>query len=177
MDAIFRRFLESAYSEAMELAEASDVLTLVPIPPQPPSTYLCEFRVQHLRRAGSGIVKKCDGTVVCALHFHEDFLRTTDPRLSLEVASLISPGDFVHPNVSEGTICLGYRFAPGTRIALLLRGLYEIVSYSNYTLDEHNSLNAEACRLLRAQPRLTETLTPEPLLRRRRKVRIEVKER
>ena len=54
MDAIFNRFLENAFTEAMELSQKSAVLRVRPLPPHPPSSYLCEYHVHHLRRTHSG---------------------------------------------------------------------------------------------------------------------------
>lgn len=173
MDRVQLRFLESAAKEARGLSAVSEVLTVTPLPPLPPAIYLCEFRVPHLRRADSGRVDVCDGIVVCGIHFPDNYVRSVDPSLPMRVAALIRPRNFVHPNVSRGSICLGYRFAPGTRMRLLLHELYEIVSYQNYTLDESNAMNAEACRLLRAHPELLERLEPPPLVPRRRRARVE----
>ncbi len=176
MDAIFNRFLENAFTEAMELSQKSAVLRVRPLPPHPPSSYLCEYHVHHLRRTHSGVVEVVKEPVILGVHFPEDYLRSTDPQLYLKVASLLSPLSFVHPNVWGGSVCLGSRFAPGTGIGVLLRELYEIVCYRNLNLVESNAMNAEACRLLRAHPHLLEALRPEPFLHRRRPIRVTVEE-
>ncbi len=175
MDKILHRFLESNQTAAAELSAASDVLTVVPLPPSPAATYLAEFRVPHLRRTDSGRVEVSDGPVVARLQFPNDYLRSADPHLPMKVVSILSPRSFVHPNVAFGSVCLGYHFAPGTRLELLLRELYEILSYRNYTLDESNAMDAEACRLLCAHPSLLDELDPKPLVPRRHRVRVEVR--
>lgn len=167
---VFKRFLESNQKAALALSAVSEVLNVVPMPPFPAMTYLAEFRVRHLRRMDSGRVEVADGPVVAKLQFPADYLCSTDPQLPMKVVSILSPPNFVHPNVAFGSVCLGYRFAPGTRLELLLRELYEIVSYQNYTLDESNAMDAEACRLLRAHPELLDELQPKPLVPRRRRV-------
>ena len=172
-DRVLKRFLESNQKAALDLSAVSEVLTVVPLPPFPAATYLAEFRVPHLRRMDSGRVEVADGPVVEKIHFPADFLRSADPHLPMKVVSILSPRTFVHPNVAFGSVCLGYLFAPGTRLELLLRELYEIVSYRNYTLDESNAMDAEACRLLRAHPELLDKLQPKPLVPRRRRVRVE----
>ena len=175
MDRVRLRFLEGAASEARQLSEASEVLTITPFPPYPAATYVCEFRVPHLCRTDSGRVEVSEGPVICGIHFPEDYLRSVDPKLPLKVASLLRPKNFIHPNVGMGSICLGYRFAPGTRMRLLLHELHEIVSYQNYSLDETNAMDAEACRLLRAHPKLLEALEPRPLLPQRHRARTEIR--
>jgi len=174
MDVIFHRFLENMLAEAKEVAQSSDVVRLRPMPADPPVTYLCEFRVPHLWRRPSGLVELSHQPVLGTIHFPEDYLRSTDSHLYMKVASVLTP-NFVHPNVYGSVVCLGSAFAPGTRLSWLLREFYEIVSYSNYSLDERNSLNPEACRLLRAHGHLLESLKPEPFLRRKRNLQIAVR--
>jgi hypothetical protein len=176
MDAIYLHFLENTFAEAQALVSKSDVLHLTALPPHPPASYLAEFRVDYLMRKPSGTVARAHGSVLTALHFPEDYLRSTDPRLSMKVASLLGPPWFVHPNVRSGVICLGAAFAPGTGIGLLLREIYEIVSYSCYTLVETNSLDPEACRLLRANPEILASFHPAPFIRRDQKLQIRVSE-
>lgn len=174
MDAIFLRFLEASYEEATKLAAESDVLRLVPMPPHPPSAYVCDFLVPHLRRTDAGTVEISRDPVLAGIRFPEDYLRSADPHLSLKVASLLDPPSLVHPNVKGGIVCLGSAFGPGTRISLLLGELYDIFSYRNYSLVEAGSLNPEACRLLRAHPQLLDELRPEPLRRRQKELKIQV---
>jgi hypothetical protein len=176
MDPVYLKFLENTYDEARRLAEKSDVLKLSPIPPFPPGAYLCEFHVAHLRLLSDGTVRIEQGPVTAGVIFPEDYLRSTDPRLYLRVASALTPFDLLHPNVRGGVVCLGAAFAPGTSLTALLWELYEIVSYQNVTLDERNAMNPTACRLLRQQPELLSGLRPEPFLRRRHGMQVSVKQ-
>lgn len=175
MDQVYLKCLENSYAEAMRLAERSDVLKLTPIPPFPPGGYLCEFQTPHLRLLPDGVVRVERGLVTAGVVFPEDYLRSTDPRLYLRVASVLTPFDLLHPNVRGGVVCLGAAFAPGTALTALLWELYEIVSYQNFTLDERNALNPTACRLLRQHPELLSGLKPEPFLRRRHGMQVSVK--
>ena len=175
MDKILKRFLECNEAEAKELASKSQVLEIAALPPSPSSTYVCEFRVPHLERTPEGHVTLVDGPVLVKIHFPEDYLRSADPRLGMRVVRLLGPREFIHPNVREGVVCLGYRFAPGTRIVLLINEIWEIVSYQNFNVDENDALNPEACRLLRAHPDLLAELEPKPLVRRPGRVRVEVR--
>ncbi len=175
MDRVLYAFLENSHTEATALAEQSDILQLTPLPPLPPSVYLCEFAVPYLHRLPSGLVEIAPGPVQMVINFPEDYLRSTDPRLYLRVASLLTP-DVTHPNLWGTAVCLGSEFAPGTPITVLLWELYDIVSYQNVTLDERNALNPEACRLLREHEGLLAQLTPKPFLRRAHKLQITVRE-
>lgn len=161
-DVIFQRFLGNAVAEAEELASRSDVLRVL-TDPRAPATFFCEFAVPYLQRLPGGVVAVHPGPVHAAVHFPADYLRSTDPHLYLHVAAVATP-NIVHPNVRGSGICLGSAFRAGTRLAIILRELYEIFTYSNYSLV--NSLNPEACRLLRAHSHLLESLAPRPLLRR-----------
>jgi hypothetical protein len=173
VDPVLAAFLENTFAEVMALAETSDVLRIIPVPPRPHSSYVCEFLVPYLRRLPSGVVEVAPGPVLAGLHFPEDYLRSADPRLPLKVASVLT-ADFTHPNVWGAAVCLGSAFAPGTSITALLWELYDILTYRNITLDERNAVNPEACRLLREHTHLLARLTARPLVRKKRTIRIRI---
>jgi hypothetical protein len=172
MDRIFLAFLENTAADAAELQQKSDLLTLRPVPPLPPSRYACRFRVPYLRRLPTGTVEIDPGPVDCTISFPPNYLRSTDRSLGVRVASIASPG-FVHPNVLHGAVCLGQQFAPGTPIQALVWELFEIVTYRNCTLD--HGLNPEACRLIREYPSLLERMGRPSLFRSDRSIRVSVR--
>ena len=174
MDQVFQTFLENTANDAAELQRKSDVVVLDPLPPLPPSRYGCTFQVPYLRRLPSGVVEVHCGPVFCGISFPEDYLRSTDPKLFMKLASVLSPG-FLHPNVLLGSVCLGSAFAPGTPIGALVWELFDIVTYRNCTVDERNALNPEACRLVREYPSLVEKLTRPPLFRSDRPIHVAVR--
>lgn len=174
MDPVFHKFLEQAQTDALELAGKSALLDVIPVPPFPPSTYLCQFKLPYLRRRPDATVDIAPGPVTVGLHFPGDYLRSTDAHLYLKVAAMLS-ADFVHPNVYGVAMCLGAGFAPGTPMAALLWECYEIVAYQNMTLDERNALNPEACRLLRANRSILTQLPQRTLLQKRSPLHIEVR--
>ena len=176
MDRIYRTFLENTLEEARQLQSRSDILTLTPRPPLPPSAYGCEFRTPYLAREPDGTISRREGPVYCAVHFPEDYLRSADSKLYMKVAMVLNP-DFVHPNCTRGVVCLGSGFGPGTPLSALIWELGEIVTYRNCTLTEANALNAEACRLLRANPGVLDQLERPRLFRAARKLKIELKAR
>ncbi len=170
-DQVFLAFLHNTLIQALALAEVSEILHIFPLPPLPPSRYLCVFQLPYLRRLPSGVVDVAAGPVQAGVSFPEDYLYAADPHLYLKVASMLTQ-DFVHPNVRGSAICLGAAFAPGTPIRALIWELYDILAYRNVTLDERNALNPEACRLLRAHPNLLDRLEVRPLRRRAKSVPI-----
>jgi hypothetical protein len=175
-DRVFLAFLNNTLIQALSLVEESDVLRVLPLPPphplppMPPSRYLCEFQVPYLRRLPSGVVDVAAGPVRAGLSFPENYLYAADPHLYLKVASMLTQ-ELVHPNVRGSVICLGSAFAPGTPFRVLVWELYDILAYHNVTMDERNALNGEACRLLRACPEMVDRLEIPPLVRRERPVR------
>jgi len=84
--------------------------------------------------------------------------------------------DTLHPNISDGVVCLGVDFAAGTSLDWLARQLHSIASYENFTLNERVSLNPLACRLLRECPQIVERLPRRPLIPRSARLAIAVKE-
>lgn len=171
-DMIFDRWAGNALSEALEIAGGSDVVEIHP-DPRDRATFWCQYNVPYLARCSDSTVAIHPGPVHAGVHFPEDYLRSTDPHLYMHVAAVLTP-DIVHPNIRGVAVCLGSAFRPGTRLALILRELYEIFTYSNYSLVETNSLNPEACRLLRAHGHLLEKLAAGPFLRRPRNLRVKV---
>jgi hypothetical protein len=174
MDRVYQRFLENTQGEASELERKSSLLRLQAMPPLPSSRYQLSFDVPYLRRTGDGTVSLASGPVHCLLHFPPDYLRSVDPKLYLKVAFLLTP-ELVHPNVSEGSICLGVDFEPGTPITGVVWQVFEIITYRNCTVDERNALNSEACRLLRAWPELLGRLDRRPLFRSKSKWEVKVR--
>ena len=170
-DRVFLAFLHNTLTQALALMEESDILRVLPLPPMPPSRYLCEFQLPYLRRLPAGVVDVAPGPVRVGVSFPENYLYAADPHLSLKVAAMLTQ-DFIHPNVRGSVICLGSAFAPGTPFRVLAWELYDILAYANVTVDERNALNPEACRLLRAHPSLLDRLEVRPLRRRAKSVPI-----
>ena len=91
------------------------------------------------------------------------------------VVSILDPLDIVHPNILGSYICLGPEFGPTTPIALVLWELYDILAYQNFTTDERNAFNSEACRVLRAHPDVLTRLSFRPFMRRKLEAQVQVK--
>lgn len=171
MDRVFDAFCLAAQRDAETLTAQSDVLTVLALPPQPPSHFLVQFRVPYLRRTPRNTIDIAPGPVEAVVHFPADYLLGTTPQLWFRVAMITTP-DFVHPNVREGVVCLGAQFNPGTSLRVLIRALYDLVSYQTMTLDERNAMDAETCRAIRADPHILSSLPPPSLTRRTHRVTI-----
>jgi hypothetical protein len=169
-DVIFQRFLANSAVAAEDLVRRGDVLRVYN-DSRAPAAFFCEYAVPYLRRLPDGVVCVHAGPVRAVVHFPADYLRSTDPHLYLRVAAVATP-DIVHPNIRGPGVCLGSAFRAGTGLAVILRELYEIFTYANYSLV--SSLNPEACRLLRAHRHLLESLAPPPLVRRSRNLHVKV---
>lgn len=167
-DQVFTAFLHHALIDAMELADESDHLRVIPVPPLPASRFFCEFALPYLQRLPSEVVAVAPGPVLAGIHFPPDYLSSGDQRLGMMVASVLTP-DIVHPNISgAGMVCLGTSLWPGTPIRDILWHLHEVLAYRVMSLDEGNALNPTACRLLREHADLLGGLEYRPLRRRRR---------
>ncbi|MDR4468956.1 MAG: hypothetical protein MRJ68_11795 [Nitrospira sp.] len=171
MDCVFDAFCLAAQREAEELIEKSDVLSVRALPPAPPSRFLLQFRVPYLRRTIRHTIEVAPGPVEAIVHFPADYLLGTTPQLWFRVISITTAG-FVHPNVRDGVVCLGAQFTPGTPLRILIRTLYDLVTYHTMTLDERNAMDPEICRLLRADPQILHSLSAPPLTRRTHRVTI-----
>jgi len=176
MDQVYRKFLEHGHEQVTRLATASDVLDIEAEPFWPPARYRCIFHVPYLRLTNSGVVERDPGPVLALLHIPADYLHPADKYLYLRIASVYNPG-MVHPNISPaGNVCLGAQLKAGTPVHALLHQLADIVSYRNCGLHEANSFNPVACRLLRQHGELRRQLQSAPLIRRNRKLQIQVEE-
>jgi hypothetical protein len=89
-DRVYTTFLENTLTQALALADESDILQVLPLPPLPPSRYLCQFKLPFLRRVPSGEVVVAGGPVLAGLHFPEDYLHSAEPPLHLKVAAVLT---------------------------------------------------------------------------------------
>lgn len=187
LDGIFKSFLEDGLRRAMEIASESDILEVIPHPSYSPSLlYLLVFNdVAYLRDSGDNNINVSRGIVCVEIRFPLDYLRSTDSNLYLKTATILDPSSLLHPDPYlfhpnydpvSGCICLGADFLPGTPLNNLIFHIYDIISYSNYSTDERNGLNAVACRYLRDHPEVISNLRIMPLRRRRLAAKVSFKE-
>ena len=146
-DTIREDFLTTQFEEGMALAQASDILKLIPMEGAPPYRYAAEFHCTGLVRDAEGDVAEATRFAV-GIWFPEDYLRRAEP---WQVLTWLGPRHVYHPNISARApfICVG-RLVPGTTLVDLLYQCYEIISYQKVTMREDDALNPPACSWARA---------------------------
>ena len=152
-------FMECQLKEGLELAAASDLLSLrlPPVGPQPwwrsfaaPAWYAIET-VGFARRTSS----------MWESGFRRNYLRRANP---FEMLRLFTPHVW-HPNISSEApfLCIG-RLSPGMALVDILYQIFDILTYRKYNPLEHDALNPAACAWARAnQHRFP--IDPRPLKR------------
>jgi hypothetical protein len=141
-DQILSAWLKRQYEEGMALAEASDLLELLPEPERlPPRAYIAEFSCKGLLLE-EGHVVETDRFAV-GIWFPEDYLRRADP---FQVLTWLGPPNVFHPNISDRApiICVGH-LSPGTGLVDIVYQLFEIVTFKKVTMKEDDALNPDAC--------------------------------
>ena len=165
MDPVFDAFCRAAWNEAQVMAAESDILSVSPLPPLPPSRFLLRFDVPYLRRRSDRTIEQAPGPVFAAVLFPADYVRGGDPMLSMRIAHVVT-SDLVHPNVFQGAVCLGAQFNPGTPFRVLARALYDLLTFQLMTLNEPDAMDRDACRAIRSNPDLLPRRPAPPLTRR-----------
>lgn len=139
-DRLLTRFLQRQYKEGMALASASDLLELVPLgPPDAPAMYLAHFSCTGLLRHNGEVVEHDD--FLFGIRFPDDHLRRFE---AVRVLTWCEPVEIWHPNIRPPYICVG-QMQPGATLPELVHQCFDIVSYSNVDMREHNALNRDAC--------------------------------
>ena len=138
-DRVLGQFLEHQCAEGLALAEASDLVELVPLGPAPVQKYFARFHCTGLVRRGHD-VSEHDAFLI-AICFPDDYLRQFD---TARVLTWCDPFEVWHPNIRPPYICVG-QMLPGTTLPDLLYQLYEIINYQNVEMRENNALNHDAC--------------------------------
>lgn len=141
-DLIFKTWLETQQAEGRDLAENSDVLTLLPLPDGPPpfGRFLAMFSCTGLVRTDAGGIAEAHEWAV-GIGFPGDYLRTVS---GFQVVTWLGPGNAWHPNIRPPHICLG-RLRPGTGLVEILDQILAVITYRKVTMREDDCLNPDAC--------------------------------
>ena len=153
-DRVFREFLEHGLAAGLQLAAASDIVTVVPVGPPPAQRFIAEFRCRGIARHGEQIIPWHRFAVGIA--FPDDHLRRA---ASAAMINLLAPEGCWHPNCRYPVICPGMMPA-GSGLVDVLFQVYEILSFQRYSFSD--PLNAEAARWARSHMHLFPT-DPRPL--------------
>lgn len=142
MDHVFNAFLMRQWEEARPLNAASDLVRIRPFSGTPPNRYLVEFRCTGLVTADDGAVVEAD-RFTAGIWFPSDYLRRADP---FEVLTWLWPPNVFHPNISDTAplVCIG-RLTRGTPLVEIVYRLFDLITFNNVTMVEHDALNRRAC--------------------------------
>ena len=140
MDPILTSWLERQHEEAMKLAAASDVLTLLPAQGTPPRQYLAHFDSPTLVREEGKVTQHTGFDVF--INFPLDYVQSVSD--AARVLALAAPRNAFHPNVVFPFICPGH-IAPGTSLCELLYQIFSIMTFSRFMPREDDALNPGAC--------------------------------
>jgi hypothetical protein len=165
-DTIYTDFLVRQQKEALDLAESSDVVNILPVGPPPSRSYLVQFRCKGLVRSSEGVVE-CDVFEI-GIQFPSDYLRHAQPA---QVLTWLGPRHAFHPSIRFPFICPG-RLTPGTTLTELLYQCFEIITYQKVTMREKDALNPAACGWARRNKQRF-PIDSRPLKRRRLDLRID----
>jgi hypothetical protein len=144
-DPILTSFLRRQREEGATLAQASELLDLLPIGGTD-DRYVAQFRCLGLVRLASGEIVESN-RFRAGICFPADYLRTADP---YRVVTWLGPRNVWHPNISAEapSICVG-RCAPGTGLVDILHQVFEIITWNKVTMREDDALNRAACQWAR----------------------------
>lgn len=137
VDPIFDHFLRTQHEEGHRLAEASDLLELMPLDDQ---RFIATFSCRGLVRDANGEVREHDRFAV-GIRFAEQHLRHVEIG---EALTWLAPREIFHPNVKPPFICVG-PIAAGTGLVELIYRCFEVITLQNLSMDERNALDREAC--------------------------------
>jgi hypothetical protein len=144
MDQVYERFLEENWRNAKELADASDILELVPFGNPRPRAVVAQFNAACYIKTSSGIHVRKGFTI--GFRWPEHYLSVALP---WEVMHFLAPAAVYHPNIRPPAICLGGgALRPGTELRELLFRTYELVTYQRRS-NPADPLNPEACAWVR----------------------------
>ena len=158
---IFTDFLEHTTRGGMELADHSDVLDLKRLHAPGEGLFLARVQIAYLARQQRGQIGIAPGPLAVMIRMGPEYLRHAQPLETVQVGNQ----EFFHPNYRWPVLCVG-ELRPGMPLAILLRHIFEIVTYQNYATDD--GLDPVACARLRDQPELLDRLPRTPRLMRRR---------
>src|SRR5271169_7257223 len=160
-DKTYESFLRQQQVDALALAKASDVMTIMPEPSELPARYVAVYNARGLVQTGSGSIDSFD-CFAAQIWMPPDYLLRAEPP---EVFTYLGPHPRPwHPNVQPPYICIILR--PGTPLVNLLYALYELWTWS-LRATRDNGLNPAAAQWARAQDPGRFPIDRRPLKRRR----------
>lgn len=167
-DPIKAAFDARQFAEARALADASDLLSLVPVRGEPPNQFIAEFRTVGLAKNGADEIME-QAVWGFGIWLPPNYLRGGfHPG---EIVSYLGPArEPWHPQIRPPFVCLDIR--PGMPLTEILLTLHDLISWNVFaTYDE--GLNHAASQWSRHQPASKFPIDRRPL--RRRALKLDVK--
>ncbi len=130
-DPVLTAFLQQQYREGMALADASDLLDLVPCGGEPPHRYVARFRCTGLVKSEAGEIVEANEFAI-GISFHDSYLSFADP---MRVVTLLDPPTTFGPHVRAPFICIG-RLRRGTPLVSILYQCFAVLTYGKLRLDD-----------------------------------------
>lgn len=151
MDLIYETFLHRQHEEGMALADSSDLLDLMGLPPGElaPRRYIASFSCTGLVRADDGSITRADRFDVGIWFPHDYVRRLPSEGLTFEVLRWLAPSNVFHPNISDRAplVCIG-QISGGTTLVDILFQLFEIITFNKVNMGD--GLNRDACAWARS---------------------------
>jgi hypothetical protein len=148
-DPVFHAWLTAQHAAVRELADASDVLEVTPMPDgfDPPRHFLVRFTCPGLYVDSGGEIAVGHRWLV-GIHLPGDYLRRVE---APAVVTWLEPLSAFHPQIRPPFVCLGHLQA-GTELVAILEQLHAIITWRKATLVESDSLHPLACGWARNHP-------------------------
>lgn len=159
-DLVRRSFLLAQESEGLQLAEASDILSIEPLGSSPHERYIARFEGRSVLADRDG-PREANGLFVVGVWFTGEYHRQV---VVPQVLTWLGPREFFHPNVLGPLCCLG-PLRTGTSLVEICFRVWSVISYQNYGLT--SPLNLAAATWARSHLDLF-PVDPRPLKRRAR---------
>lgn len=153
MDDVLAGFLERQREQGLALAARSPLLELEAVAGAPPDRWIARFACRGLVRGPVGGVVEAEGFTV-GVWFPDDYLRAASAWECLTLLHEPGAPRIFHPNCGPSPrggefVCIGH-LVPGTPLVDILLQCFEVLSWQNVTVDEHDALDREACMWARA---------------------------
>jgi hypothetical protein len=147
-------------ADARAFADNSDAFELTGVSETATELFLLFLlHVHYLSRSLSGATGVAPGPLRVVIRIGPDYLRFGEPLNTVQVQNV----DALHPNLKWPVLCVG-SLRPGMPLPILLRHIYEILTYQNVSTSD--GLDMEACLLLQRDPGLVNQLPKPPRLQR-----------
>ena len=130
IDEILNDFLREQFTQAMDLASQSDLVTVTPLRGRPPTQYVVEFRCKGLAKDARDKVVMIDGPWGFGVNFPANYVRGGF-HVADVVAYLGPVPRPVHPNLRPPFVCFEVR--PAMPLTEIIYTLYDFLTWNLFS--------------------------------------------